>query len=190
MALIDIVIIVVFAVSAIVGYRKGFIAQAGALAAIIVAIIACRLLGPAATDMILPRGQEGETSAWTRYSAALFAYCGVYIVAYYAVVIVVKMLKLVIHTLLLGPLDSIGGAAVSVFKWFMALSVIANLYLVIWPGGKLLASSRLADGKPATWIVSLAPSVLGVLSEAFSGEETDASSTPADISPSINAEEK
>lgn len=166
MAIIDIIILVIFAASALMGYRKGFIAQAGAVAAIIVAIIACRMIGPAATEMILPHGDEAANSAWTRYSSAAFAYCGVYIVAYYAVVIVVKLLKLATTTLMLGPLDSIGGAVVNVFKWFMAVSVIANLYLAIWPGGQLLATSKLGNGQAVTWIVKLAPGVLGALNEA------------------------
>lgn len=46
---LDIVIIVIFAVSAIMGYRKGLIGQIGSVAAIIIGILACRMFGPQVT---------------------------------------------------------------------------------------------------------------------------------------------
>ena len=164
MAVIDIVILAVFAGAVITGYRKGFIAQAGSLAAIVVAIVACRLLGPAVTDFILAN-HEGEISSVQRYCTSALAYCGVYIVAYYAVILVVKLLKLIVHTMLLGPLDSIGGALVSLLKWFMALSIAANLSIALSPNGNWLTTSTLGSGRPVHWVVKLAPNVLGIVSE-------------------------
>ncbi len=169
MTAIDIILIIVFAVSAIAGYRKGFIAQAGSLAAIVVAIIACRVFGPAATGLIMP-GSDVETgSLWHRYMASAVACSVVYLVAYYAVILIFRLLKTITHTLMLGPLDRIGGSIVNMLKWAMALSLVANLYLVFWPDGKVLKTSTLAEGRPVQWITALAPRVLGIISDAASG---------------------
>ncbi len=162
MAIIDIVILAVFAVAVIAGFRKGFIVQIGSLAAIIVAIIACRVFGQQVAELILARC-DGDPSVWQRYSASALGYCGVYIIAYYAVVLVARFCRKAVSVLMLGPLDSIGGALVSVFKWFMTLSVAANLYLALFPSGSCLSSSRLCGGKVAGTIVDLAPAVLGQL---------------------------
>ena len=162
MALIDIIIIMVFAVAVINGFRKGFIAQAGSLAAIVVAIVACRLLGPAATDIVLAH-HECETTAIQHYCTSALVYCGVYITAYYAVIIIVRLFKLIVNTLMLGPLDSICGALVSLFKWFMALSIAANLYIALFPNGNWLATSTICNGRPISWIIKLAPNVLGIV---------------------------
>lgn len=189
MPLIDIALLIVFAAAAITGYRKGFIAQASSLAAIIVAVIACRTLGPAVTDIIMPGGED-ETSPMPRYSAAAIAYCGVYLVAYYGVILVARLLKLVTHTLFLGPLDRMGGAVVSILKWGLAVSLAFNLYLAIWPDGKLLSSSTIAEGRPVEWIVGLAPKALGLISHGYNGLSDDKPTSPEhhSVSSSTQAE--
>lgn len=183
MALIDIIILIVFAVAVIVGFRKGFIVQIGSFAAIIVAIIACRLFGAQVSDLILSCFDE-TPSVWQRYSASALAYCGVYIVVYYAIVLIAKACRHAAKALMLGPVDRIGGALLSVFKWFMALSVAANLYIALFPGSNWLASSRLCGGKAATSIVGLAPRVLGQVSHLIpvSTEECNDSELPAKVS--------
>lgn len=175
MPLIDIILLIIFIVAAVIGFRKGFIAQVGSVAAIIIAIIACRTLGSAATDMIMP--QSPGDSSMSRIMASVIAYCGIYLVAYYAVILVVKLLKLVTHTLFLGPLDRIGGAIISILKWGLAVSLVLNLYLVLWPDGKLLQTSTLAGGRPVEWVVGLAPKALGILNHPSAPEEADTPNT-------------
>lgn len=164
MAVIDIIILIIFAVAVIDGYRKGFIGQIGSMAAIVVAVIACRLFGPTVSDVILPSGDEAANSAWSRYTANILGYCLVYIIGYYAVILASRLLKMVAKTFLLGPIDAIGGALVSVLKWFMAVSIAANLYIVLFPSGNLLSSSEMAGGKPMEWIIHIAPAAIGALS--------------------------
>lgn len=163
MAAIDIAIIIVTAVAGIAGFRKGLIAQAGSLAAIIIAIVACRLLGPETVRLIMPHGEE--VTAMQRYGATVLAYGGIYIVAYYAVVIVTKLLKVVVHTLLMGPLDRIGGAVVNIIKWMMVMSVVLNMYMALFPTGGLIRSSHIAGGAPVQFIVELAPAAWGAFTE-------------------------
>ena len=54
MPALDIAILIVFAVSAVMGFRRGLIAQVGSVAAIIIGIIACRMFGAQVTEMIMP----------------------------------------------------------------------------------------------------------------------------------------
>lgn len=162
--MLDILIIAVFIASAVMGFRKGLIGQIGSVAAIIIGILACRMFGPQVTDMIMPGGDQ-ETNSMPHYCATIMAYAGVYIVAYYAVIIVARMLRTVTHTLLLGPLDSIGGAVVSVIKWFMAVSVAFNLYMAIFPSSDLASKSNLDNGRPVKWIIELAPAAWGAFTQ-------------------------
>lgn len=162
--MLDILIIAVFIASAVMGFRKGLIGQIGSVAAIIIGIIACRMFGPQVTDMIMPGGDQ-ETNSMPHYYATIMAYAGVYIVAYYAVILIARMLRTVTHTLLLGPLDRIAGAAVSVIKWFMAVSVALNLYIIIFPSTDLAAKSNIGHGRPVNWIIELAPAAWGAFTQ-------------------------
>ncbi|MDE6859759.1 MAG: CvpA family protein [Duncaniella sp.] len=164
MTLLDIIIVIIFAVAAVVGFRKGFITQIGSLAAIVIAILACRLLGAQAVEMISPSVPDAaDPNSFPRYITVIAVYCVIYLVAYYAVVLVAKLLKLVAHTVLLGPLDRIGGALVSVVKWFIPVSLALNLYIAMYPGSDLASKSHLCGGRPVAWIVELAPGILGAL---------------------------
>lgn len=178
MPLIDIILLIIFIATAVTGFRKGFIAQVGSLAAIVVAVIACRALGPTATGWVMPDGPDAEAgSSMSRIIASAMAYSGVYLVAYYAVILVVRLLKMVTHTLFLGPLDRIGGAAVNIIKWGLAVSLVLNLYLALWPDGKMLRSSTIAGGKPIEWVVALAPKALGILNHPSAPESTSTSTS-------------
>ncbi|MCI9172155.1 CvpA family protein [uncultured Duncaniella sp.] len=165
---LDIVIIVIFAVSAIMGYRKGLIGQIGSVAAIIIGILACRMFGPQVTDMIMPAGNADpatDPNSMPRYVAVILAYSGVYIVAYYAVILVARLLRTVTHTLLLGPLDRMAGAVVSVVKWFLAVSVAMNLYIAIFSPADITHSTRVCGERTVTWILNLAPTVWGAFTQ-------------------------
>ncbi|WP_301706996.1 CvpA family protein [uncultured Duncaniella sp.] len=170
MPTIDIIILIVFAVSAVMGFRKGLITQVGSVAAIIIGIIACRMFGSQVAGMITPSGGPG-VNFMSNYGASILACCIIYIVAYYCVIIVAKFLKLVTHTLLLGPLDHIAGAVVNILKWFMVMSVALNLYMVVFSGTDINKASRLGDGRLVTWIIDLAPSVWGALNNDNGNEQ-------------------
>ena len=164
--MLDILIIAVFAASAVMGFRKGLIGQIGSIAAIIIGIVACRVAGPGVTEWIMPDGDEAVNSM-PRYCATMLAYGGVYIVAYYAVILVARMLHTVTHTLLLGPLDRMAGALVSVLKWFMALSVAFNLYTAVFATEPLSSKSNIAGGALVEFKSELAPAAWGAFTQNF-----------------------
>ncbi len=166
MTFIDIVILAVFILSAVMGFRKGLIKQIGSVAAIFIALVACRVFGPQLSEIVLASAGE-DTSSMSRYCSMILANAAIYIVVYYAVIFVAHLLKTVTHTLMLGPLDRIGGALVNVIKWFMALSVALNLYITLFPSNKLVEKSHLDSGRPLTWILELAPAAWGAFTETI-----------------------
>ncbi len=167
MTALDIIILIIFIVAAVMGYRRGFISQIGSVAAIIVGIVACRMFGTAVSQWFMP---DVGDSSMAVYGARILGNCLVYVVAYYAVIIVARMLRTVTHAVFLGPLDRIGGAVVSVVKWFLLVSLLLNLYIVLFDDS-FLSTSHLCGGRPVRWIVELAPKVLGALTGSCNTNE-------------------
>lgn len=162
MTAIDIILLLIFTVAAWVGFRKGFITQLGSVAAIIVAIVACRMFGASLEASILGEYPDWN-SGFSRYGVSIIANALIYVIVYYAVVIISKFLKAITHAILLGPLDRIAGAIFSVGKYGLVVSLILNLYIVLFPDTSLLADSRLADGKAVEAVVGFAPKVFDAI---------------------------
>ena len=150
----------------VMGVRKGLMGQLGSVAGVIIGVVACRLFGPQVTDMIMPAGQGPEVNSMSKYAYSILAYAGVYIVAYYAVILVARLLRTVTHTLLLGPLDRMAGAVVSIVKWLLALSVALNLYAIIVSGSDLGSRSRLGK-ETVQFIMEIAPAAWGAFTQNF-----------------------
>lgn len=162
MAYLDIVIIGILAVAALWGYHKGLVAQIGAIAAIVVGILACRMLGPDAVAMVCPNGPD-ETSPLSYYGMAIMVYAVIYFVAYYSIVLVSHLLRLALKTILLGPLDHIGGAVFNVAKFVLVISFLLNLCLFMYPDANLCNESQVMGGRLVEKIISVAPAVVGVV---------------------------
>jgi len=162
MAYLDIVIIGILAVAALWGYHKGLVAQIGAIAAIIVGIVACRMLGPDAVAMVCPEGSD-DISPMRYYGITILVYAVIYFVAYYGVILVSRLLRLALKTVLLGPLDHIGGAAFNIAKFVLVISFLLNLYLFLRPDANLCNESQVMGGKMIEKIISVAPAVVGVV---------------------------
>lgn len=164
MTVTDIIILAVFILSAVMGFRKGLIKQIGSVAAIFFALIACRVFGPQLAGTVISSAGK-DTSFMSHYCGTILAYAGIYIAVYYAVILAARLLKTITHTLLLGPLDRIAGALVNVIKWFMALSVALNLYITLFPCSSLSKESRLGAGGPLQWTIELAPAAWGAFTD-------------------------
>lgn len=161
MPAIDIILIVVILAAAVWGYWKGFINQIGSIAAIVIGIVACRMLGHQAVSLILAGGDEEGARSISYYAATAGIYSAIYIVSYYAVLLVAKMLKLAVTTVFLGPLDRIGGAIFNIAKCLVMVSFILNLYMLIFPQSKLIETSGIADGRLARAVFDLGPRIVG-----------------------------
>lgn len=154
MTTLDVLILIVFLASAAYGFWKGMIVQVGALAAIIFAMVLCRLGGSWLAGTIA--GTEAVS-----LTDVVIAKVILFIVGYLTVRIVAGFLKKVTHALALGGLDRIGGALFSIFQWMLVLSLLLNLWLVLKPDPPIEQLSTLANGHAGPAILKLAPAVLG-----------------------------
>ncbi|MBD5300916.1 MAG: CvpA family protein [Bacteroides sp.] len=189
MAAIDIILILIFILTAWLGFRKGLIVQLGSVAAIVVAIIACRMFGATVENLFFDCHPDWQTgSSLSRYGVSILANGVIYLVAYYAVILVAKFLHTATHAILLAPLDHIAGALFSVAKYGLLVSLLLNLYIVLFPSAKFLADSRLAGGKVVELTVGFAPWVLDAIHPSDKGADDCPEGEPIPVATESAAE--
>ena len=154
MTTLDVIILAVFVGSVAVGFYRGVIVQVGAVAALVFAVVLCRLGGDSLARFI---ADGGEVSTLDEVVAKVI----VFIVGYLAVRAVASLFKKMTHALSLGGLDRLAGVVFSLFQWMLVLSLLLNLWFVIKPDASLAQMSTLANGHAAEAILGLAPAVLG-----------------------------
>ena len=169
MSITDIVILVIFAGAVVYGFWKGIIAQIGSVAAVILGIVACRLFGDEATELtatLLPELAQNPDTA--RYACSVIGNVVLFLLVYLTVKLLASLIKKVASALLLGFIDKILGSAFCIFKWFLVVSIVLNIWCLIFPDTGIVKSSTLAGGKAIGAIVELAPAILGSLTAPFS----------------------
>lgn len=154
MTTLDVLIMVVFVGAVAIGFMRGIIVQVGSLAAILFAVLLCRLGG-----MELAQFLSGHEAPDT--FQVVLAKVILFIAGYLSVRVIAGLIKRTTHALQLGIVDRLAGVVFSVFEWMLVLSLALNLWLVIKPDPPVERLSTLANGKAAPAIVELAPKVLG-----------------------------
>lgn len=183
MTALDIILLLVFIGSAWFGFRKGIIKQLGSLAAIVIAIIACRCLGPTVVTLLMGSHPDWQASPISHATVSILANAVIYLVAYYGVILLAKLLRMVSHAVFLGPLDRIAGAAFSVAKYFLLVSLLLNLYMVIFPDTPLRSKSNLCGGRVATLTARFAPWVLDAVSPLGTDDDQNLKTERTDNAP-------
>ena len=122
-----------------------------------VAIIACRTLGQPVAEMLSGSNPDWQASAVSRATVSIIANASVYLVAYYGVILIAKVMRMVSHAVLLGPLDRITGAAFAVAKYFLLVSLLLNLYIAVFPSARLSEKSHLCGGRVVLLTARFAP---------------------------------
>lgn len=150
----DIIILVILVVAALTGYRKGVIAQLGSVVAVVVALLICHLGGDACSQAFCEQvcADDPSQSLWTRYTAGIIANVILFVVVWLAVRIIFVVLKTVIHSVMLGPIDGLAGAAFRVLWWGLLVSIVLNIWLIADPGSEVLTGQR-AYGR---WLIDSA----------------------------------
>ncbi len=172
MTTIDIIIIGLFIVTAIAGYRRGVIRQIGTVAGVVAGIAACRCLSGDFARWLEARdffqmmiGNAPELVA--EHAAGVLSSTLLFVGAYIAVQIVMGMVRGVAHGVALGFVDCCLGMMTSVFVGFLVLSIILNICQAFKQGGSVIDKSTLADGKVAEAVLNLAPRTFGVATAAL-----------------------
>ena len=110
-------------------------------------------------------------------------HAAIYLVAYYGVILLAKLLRMVSHAVFLGPLDRIAGAAFSVAKYFLLVSLLLNLYMVIFPDTPLRTKSNLCGGRVVTLTARFAPWVLDAVSPLGTDDDQNLKTEQTDKAP-------
>lgn len=126
---LTIIFAVVLLYAAISGYIKGLLAQIGQIAGLIIGILAARALAPTVLQMLIEDADAEPASVFT----TVICYIFVFLAAYFSVVLIARVLKIVVRIVLLGFVDRLGGAIFKMIKWALILSLAYNLVAAISP---------------------------------------------------------
>lgn len=165
MGVLDILFLILLAGGAVIGYRKGAIKQLASVAAVIAAVIACRIAGDYAVSLVKPLigADAPDASSMTVYAAQVLGYGALFGVVWFGVWLIGGFLRKATHAVMLGPLDRVAGSVFLVLKWFMVVSLMLNLWKIISPDSPLFSSSKLAGGEVMRLVMEMTPWILGAL---------------------------
>jgi|GEM_PF-433311 colicin V production protein len=162
MAFIDILILVVFAGSILLGLKVGLIRQIGSIAGCVLGLIAARALGPTVSGMFAAFfPADFRASDAGVYASGVLGGVTVFMIVYAVVVFVARSVKMLTSVLLMGPIDRALGAVLSLVQCFVGLSIVLNIYAASHPDSDMLASSRIADGRAVAAVMEIGPALLG-----------------------------
>lgn len=148
-------ILIIFALVAIyaiiTGYIKGVLSQLGQIVGLVVGILASRALAPGIFTMLVTDADTQPASMVTR----VLCYILVFVVAYFAVVLMFKLLRVIVKVVSLGVIDRICGSVFKLVKWALIVSLAYNFYVAMFP-----AASPVGKYPVETVVYQFAPKVL------------------------------
>lgn len=147
-----IIIALVLIYAVVSGFMKGLLSQIGQIAGLIIGILASRALTPEILNMLSVDAGVDTASTVTM----VLCYIVVYLAAYFSVVLVAKLIKLVVKVACLGVLDRIGGSVFKLLKWALILSLVYNLLVAIHPASAPGANSNVVERS----VYHIAPALL------------------------------
>ncbi len=158
MPLVDIILLIVLLLGAWSGYRKGLILEIVAIVAFVLAVIGGFRLLNTAMDII--------SSFYDGLGKFLpvVAFFLIFILVILVVNMAGKLLKKVIDWTPLGFLDNIAGAALGIFKWALAISIL------LWVGssaGFELPGSAVEKATIYPVVIEVAPKTGALISSVF-----------------------
>ncbi len=170
MSFIDILILIVFAASILIGLKRGFIKQLGSILGLVLGILGARMFGPAAAGVIIGiMPAESAASPTGAYAASVIGSVAIFLIIYFVTALVAHVTRMAVNMVLLGPVDRILGALLSLVKWFTGLSIVLNIFAAVSPGNALFSSSRIGNGMALETVMSIAPWLLDTIKAPFIG---------------------
>lgn len=162
--LYHILIIAVAFIALAKGFKSGFTGQISAILGFAFGIVCAHIFstqGESFFRMILPGVKDCVGSSFI-YS--LLSAVSIYVIVFYLFKILTKVLRSAMEVFNVGMLDSILGAAFSLVKYLLVLSIFLNLLLCVSPNSGLMKYARADDGNIVEGVVLLAPALLGCFS--------------------------
>ncbi|MBD5358439.1 MAG: CvpA family protein [Bacteroides sp.] len=156
-----IIVIVVAAVAVIKGFHSGFTGQVSGVLGFAFGTVCTHVFGEQAESIlrfILPfiKGNAGALFIYSVISSTL-VYSGVY--SFFRML--TRVLRSAMQVFYVGMLDKLLGAAFCMAKYMLALSIIYNLIVCVYPSSKLMKYATCDDGNLVECVMLLAPELLG-----------------------------
>ena len=147
----DFILLAIVVLAAVTGALRGIVAQIGAIAALLAAILVCRFFGGTVADMVVGHGTEHETTL------RIICYAVVFIATYVGVWLLARLFGAAVSALHLRPFDRIAGGLFRVAEWLIITSIVLNVYFAISPSDR--AGFCRADRPWRASVVKIAPAL-------------------------------
>jgi membrane protein required for colicin V production len=150
---LDIVIIIILILSALSGYRKGFIVGVASLAALILGIYVALFF----SDVMV--GLLADLFSIDSKYLPIFAFILTFVLVVVAVVYIGKAVEKLIDILLLGFLNKLAGAVFGVLKGALIMSLVIWILNYFDADQKLISQQSRNNSSFFNHIESIAPSI-------------------------------
>ena len=159
-----IIVLVVGVLAAVKGFGKGFTGQVSGILGFAFGAVCAHIFGGEAAGLyrsLFPglREYAGGTFVYSVLGAVT-----VYVIVFYSFKALTGILRSAMEVFGLGMLDQILGAAFSLVKYLLALSIVFNLILCVKPDCALMKYATSDDGNIVEGVIFLAPGLLGCFS--------------------------
>lgn len=149
----DIVCIVIILAGFVLGYKRGFLAQAGSVGGVILGIVFCN----AFAERLSLRFISPDDSPESILLAKVMSYVIIFVICYIVGRMAGSTLASLTKALKIGFIDKLCGAVFTTFEYALVFSIILNAWIGAFPNTKLRSEH---DGIKE-FVVNLAPEVFG-----------------------------
>lgn len=156
---IDFIIVLCIAWGMIVGYQKGLVRQLSSIIALIVGIIATRLLGGVAADILFALSPSLAEKPFGL--GQLISHAVLFSLIYLTIRLIGIELHGVTHNLHLGVADHTLGAIFCTLKYLFILSVILGAWLAIFSSSTFVEDSHFSF--LSDFVVNIAPFIFNLI---------------------------
>lgn len=155
------IVIVVAAFAVIKGFRTGFTGQISGILGFAFGAVCAHVFEPDAEEIYRSLFPGIRNAVGSAFIYSVMASVTVYCIVFLCFRLFTKVLRAAMQVFYVGMLDSIFGAAFSLLKYLLFISILFNLILCVNPNSSLLKATSSDDGNVVEAVVLLAPAVLG-----------------------------
>lgn len=162
MYFIDIVILLLVAAGAVIGYMKGVLSQISSICGVVLGLIVCNILGGVATDIFMVVVPESAKWPAASITASAMAHIVLFALVFLSVMLASNTIRSACNHLSLGGIDKIGGAGLCIFKYLIGLSILLNMWHFISPKSDTFTTRHAMNNVPFEVVLDMAPFTLGM----------------------------